>query len=129
MSPSLQTLADSLKAAYDERDARRLAPLLAADVRWGGEEETPDTCHSAREALAWYERLRVEGVGAEVQEVVLRERAVVLGLLVTRPDSEATRMWQTFAVEGGLVVEIRGYPDRDEALAFADADADAAPPG
>jgi hypothetical protein len=125
MSAPLQPLADALEAAFDQRDAALLAPLLAADVRWGGEEETPETCHSDREVLAWYERLRAEGVAAQVEEVVVRERAVVLGLLVSRPgeadQSDPQQLWQTFAVADGLVVEIRGYPERDEALAFADA--------
>ena len=127
MSSALQPLADALKAAYEQRDAKRLAPLLAADVRWGGEEETPETCHSDRDVLAWYERLRVQGADAQVEEVLIRERAVVLGLRVSLPARTApgvpgpSRVWQTFAVDDGLVVEIRGYPDRDEALAFADA--------
>jgi SnoaL-like domain len=124
MSASLQALADTLEAAFDQRDAALLAPLLAADVRWGSEEETPETCHSDREVLAWYERLRAEGAGAQVEEVVVRERAVVLGLLVSMPgqapERDLMRLWQTFAVADGLVVEIRGYPERDEALAFAD---------
>ena len=125
MSTSLQALADTLEAAFDQRDAALLAPLLAADVRWGDEEETPETCHSDREVLAWYERLRAEGVGVQVEEVVVRKRAVMLGLLVSwpgeGPESDAQQLWQTFAVADGLVVEIRGYPEREEALAFADA--------
>ena len=125
MSASLQALADALEAAFDRRDAALLATLLAADVRWGGEEETPETCHSDREVLAWYERLRAEGVEAQVEEVVVRERAVILGLRVSMPgeapESDPQQLWQTFAVAGGLIVEIRGYPEREEALAFADA--------
>jgi hypothetical protein len=124
MSASLQALAGTLEAAFHRRDAALLASVLAADVRWGGEEETPETCHSDREVLAWYERLRAEGAQAQVEEVVVRERAVVLGLLVSMPggapEAEPMRIWQTFAVADGLVVEIRGYPERDEALAFAD---------
>jgi SnoaL-like domain len=124
MSASLQALADTLEAAFDRRDAAVLASVLAADVRWGSEEETPETCHSDREVLAWYERLRAQGVEAQVEEVVVRERAVVLGLLVSQPgeapERDPMRVWQTFAVADGLVVEIRGYPERDEALAFAD---------
>jgi hypothetical protein len=121
MSSALQPLADALKAAYEQRDAKRLAPLLAADVRWG------EDCHSDRDVLAWYERLRVQGADAQVEEVLIRERAVVLGLRVSLPARTApgvpgpSRVWQAFAVDDGLVVEIRGYPDRDAALAFADA--------
>lgn len=127
MSAALQPLADALRAAYEARDTKRLAPLLAADVRWGGEEETPETCHSDRDVLAWYERLRVQGADAQVEEVLVRDRGVVLGLLVSLPSHDAegafdaSRVWQSFAVDDGLVVEIRGYPDRDAALAFADA--------
>jgi hypothetical protein len=116
MSAALQPLADALKAAYEQRDAKRLAPLLAADVRWG--EDSAD-----RDVLAWYERLRVEGADAQVEEVLVREHAVVLGLRVSFParGAEPSHVWQAFAVDDGLVVEICGYPDRDKALAFADA--------
>ena len=64
----------------------------------------------------------VEGADAQVEEVLIRERAVVLGLRVSVParGADPSHVWQTFAVDDGLVVEIRGYPDRDEALAFAD---------
>jgi hypothetical protein len=126
VSAALQPLADALKAAYEQRDTKRLAPLLAADVRWGGEEETPETCHSDRDALAWHERVRIQGADAQVEEVLVRERGVVLGLRVSLPNRAAagapdwSRVWQSFAVDDGLVVEIRGYPDRDAALAFAD---------
>lgn len=116
MSAALQPLADALQAAYEQGDSKRLAPLLAADVRWG------EDCHSNRDVLVWHERLRVEGADAEVEEVLIRERAVVLGLRVSvaARGANPSHVWQTFAVDDGLVVEIRGYPDRDEALAFAD---------
>jgi hypothetical protein len=73
--------------------------------------------------LSWYERLRVEGADAQVEEVLVRERGVVLGLRVVLPKrgADPSHVWQAFAVDDGLVVEIRGYPDRDAALAFADA--------
>ena len=124
MSAALEAMAATLKAAFDQDDARRLAPVLAADVRWGGEGETPDTCHTDLEALAWYERLRLQGVGAQVEEVLVRESAWSWACWCrARGDSAATgpaRVWQAFVVSDGLVVEIRGYPDRDAALAFAD---------
>jgi len=64
--------------------------------------------------LAWYERLRVGGADAQVEEVLIRERAVVLGLRVSVParGADPSHVWQTFAVDDGLVVEIAATRSR-----------------
>ncbi|MET9914741.1 hypothetical protein ABZZ74_50120 [Streptomyces sp. NPDC006476] len=55
----------------------------------------------------------------------LREHAVVLGLAVTGPpqgpDGERPdRVFQMFRLADGLIIDIRGYPTREEALSVAD---------
>jgi hypothetical protein len=43
---SIEAVAAGLTAAFAVGDLDQLAPLLAPDVRWGGEEDTEQTCHS-----------------------------------------------------------------------------------
>jgi hypothetical protein len=116
--------AEKLRQAFEQGDERLLASLLDPAVRWGGEEETPETCHSRGEVLAWYRKLKEAGVGATVEEVIDRGDVVVLGLVVSRPESGpeseiAQVVFQVFRLAGDLVVDIRGFPEREEALASA----------
>jgi hypothetical protein len=50
--------AKTLVVAIEEGDEQQLASLLDPAVRWGGAEETPETCHGRGEVLAWYGKLR-----------------------------------------------------------------------
>ena len=54
---SIEAVAAGLTAAFSVGDLDQLAPLLAPDVRWGGEEDTAQTCHGRTQVLAWYRRL------------------------------------------------------------------------
>lgn len=120
-------LAARLKVALESRDQDLLARLLAADVRWGGAEDTPDTCHSRADVLQWYGDLAARGVRARVEEVLPRRDAVIMGLRITRPgpapagDRTDTR-YQVYRVRDGLIVDIRGYPDLADALSNTAAD-------
>ncbi len=118
-------LAARLKTALESRDRDLLDQLLAPNVRWGGEEETPDTCHNRTDVLRWYEELDAHGVRARVEETINDSDAIVLGLRITWPDHESSeaRMftrYQVFRVVDGLIVDIRGYPTRSDALATTD---------
>jgi hypothetical protein len=115
--------AEKLRVAFEEGDEELLASLLDPAVRWGGEEETPETCHSRGEVLAWYGKLRQAGVSATVEEVVDRGNVLVLGLALSRPESGPfsevpTVLYQVFSLAKGKVIDIRGFPEREEALTF-----------
>ncbi|MCW3036311.1 MAG: SnoaL-like protein [Actinobacteria bacterium] len=47
-----QAIARRLTRALEARDLESLGEILALDVRWGGEEDTPQTCHSRDDVLA-----------------------------------------------------------------------------
>jgi ketosteroid isomerase-like protein len=120
----MATVAEVLREALSHGDLELLGTVLAPDVRWGGEEDTPDTCHTREDVLAWYGRARAEGMGATLEEFIVQGAAVVAGLRVHRPArgpraDGPDRVWQVYSLRGGQVGEIRGYPDRDDALAFA----------
>jgi hypothetical protein len=118
-----ETLAERLREVFEREDPALLAPLLAADVRWGGEEDS-DACHTRAEVLAWYGQLHDRGVRARVTEILDTGGSVVLGFAI-RAGSTGPRgplpaqVFQVFRVVDGLVVDIRGFPGREEAVAFA----------
>jgi len=125
MTPTDHEVAEQLATALESADAELFGPLLHPAVRWGGQEETEQTCHSCGDVLAWYRRLHDAGMRARVTETVVRNQAVVLTLALTgreqgpdgaRPDV----VHQVFHLEAGLVVDIRGCLQRGLVLAWAD---------
>jgi hypothetical protein len=125
LMPEPRELAVRLREAFTAGDPALFVPLLDPRVRWGGEDETPQTCHSRGDVLAWYGRAQAEGVRAEVTETLVREHAVVLGLALTGPDqgqdgARPNHVFQAFRLADGLIIDIRGYPTREEALTVAD---------
>src|SRR5437764_11840967 len=92
------TLAARLKVALESQDQELLAGLLAADVRWGGAEDTPDTCHNRTDVVQWYRGLAARGVRARVEEILPRRDAIILGLRVTWPDDRTDTVYQVFRV-------------------------------
>jgi hypothetical protein len=126
MSEALEGTAEKLRAAVEDEDEGLLASLLDPAVRWGEEEETPETCHTREEVLAHYGQLGAAGVRARVQQAITFQHAVVLGLALTRPDSGPASegpafVYQVFRFAGDKVIDIRGFPEREDALAWVTA--------
>ena len=105
----VQILARRLRSAFETRDLSTLADILDADVRWGGEEETPQTCHNRADVLAWYGGLHARGFRASVVEAAVEPDRIVLTLDVTRPGGETSRNHQVFRIAGGRIVDIRDH--------------------
>ena len=120
---SIEAVAAGLKAAFSVGDLDQLAPLLARDVRWGGDEDTEQTCHSRAQVLAWYQRLRAQGVRVQVLGTQIRGDTVVLLMAVQWPegwddeDLRRSTQAQVFRVRDGLVVDIRDDVEDDRAAA------------
>ncbi|MFF3688062.1 nuclear transport factor 2 family protein [Streptomyces sp. NPDC002187] len=119
-------VAELLRAALTAHDTARLATLLDPGVRWGGEEDTDSTCHSRDDVLRWYAGLRAAGVRTRVDEVLVHGQAVILGTSIDWPhcddpdEERPDRLFHVFRIRGGLVYDIRGCPDLQQALADAD---------
>jgi hypothetical protein len=118
------TIAERLRTAFDSADLTLLGTLLAGDVRWGGEEDTEDTCRTRSDVLRWYTRVRDRGVRARVTEVLDQGDTVVLGLALTGHDTDPADMlppllFQVFRIVDGRVEDIRGFPEREQAMEFA----------
>ena len=119
---NVDPVAHPLKAALERHDFAALTELLAPDVRWGGDEDTDETCHTREEVLRWFRGLGTRGITARVHELIVERDAVIAGLTI---DWSAVPEWsarsptryQVYRVRGGQVVDIRGYPERAGALA------------
>lgn len=107
-----EAVAERLRAAFTASDPDILAGILDPDVRWGGEEDAPETCHSREDVLAWYKGLYARGVRATVAETWIEGDHIILALDVHRPDGLTTRNYQRFTVRDGAIVDIR---DNEEA--------------
>lgn len=114
-------VAESLRAALVGHDMPRLASLMDPAVRWGGDEDAESTCHSRADVVRYYEGLHDAGVRAHVDEVVAHEQAIMLGTRVDWPDQDdpdeerPDQFFHVFRLRNGLVYDIRGYTDRQEA--------------
>lgn len=112
-----------LAAALATADLDEFGALLDPQVRWGGDEDSGDTCHSRAEVLAWYGRLRDNGVRAGVSETVERPGIVVLRLDLSWPDGAGNdrpaSIFQVYRHMDGLIFDIRGYTNREQATASA----------
>jgi ketosteroid isomerase-like protein len=116
----VRRLAQQLRTAFDSGDLDLLGTLIAADARWGW---GAGGCHNRAQVLEWYGVLQAQGVRSRVSEALVRGDAVVLGFALAGKGGGRLRssdaLYQVFKVADGAVVEIRGYPDRAEALASA----------
>jgi SnoaL-like domain len=120
---SMQDLAERIEAALTAEDLDQAASLLADDVRWGDtDEDTEGTCHNRGDVLAWYRRALRSGIHARHIETLVQPHAVVMGWDITWPQGQEERpmvRYQVFTVADDKVVDIRGFPDKEEALAFS----------
>ena len=62
--------------------------MLDDNVRWGGEEDTPETCHTRGDVLSRLAHQRANGFQTRVLEVVPGDEAVLLGVSVKGPIAE-----------------------------------------
>jgi ketosteroid isomerase-like protein/uncharacterized glyoxalase superfamily protein PhnB len=119
----IEVIAAQLRTAIGSRDLAAFGAMLDENVRWGGEEETPETCHTRAEVLDRLAAQRANGLETQLIEVVPGDDAVVLGLQVKRPVrggfAREHTLYQVLRVRDQRVVDIRGYASRSEAAARA----------
>jgi ketosteroid isomerase-like protein len=119
-----ERLAGLIGQALAAADLDAYADLLHPDVRWGAPGDRHPPCQNRAQVLAWYRGGRAAGVRARVTETVAAGDKILIGLRVsgtgtdTGVGGEADR-WQVLTLRDGMVADIRGFDDRDEAAAAA----------
>ncbi len=120
-----EAVAARLRAALDPLDLDALAALLDDNVRWGGEEDTPETCHNSADVLNRLAKQRQSGLETAVLEVTPGEHGVLVRLNVRQPahpGHEHDHEWtvnQALMLRNQRVIDIRGYPNRYSAAVQA----------
>ncbi len=121
---AMEDLARRARVALAAGDPALFRDLLDPDVSWGAPGASRPSCSNRDQVLAWYERGREAGGRAQVSEVsVLGDRLLVSLIVKGTPAAEerggSALRWQVLTVRHGRVVEIVGFDDRSEALAYA----------
>lgn len=115
--------ADKLRAALESGELDAFGALLADDVRWGGSEETAETCHTRADVIGRLTKMRAAGMETSVLEVTATDDAALVGFNVSEPTSEGTRrqrtVFQVMTLRDGRIADIRGFPSRTDAAEHA----------
>lgn len=103
-------IAEQLPAVLAAHDRAAFERLLHPDVRWGGDEDTEQTCHNRGQAGDFYAALLAGGVRLDVLDSTVDDNGKVLARLeVTGADGEPGLSYQTqvlLTVRDGLVIDI-----------------------
>jgi hypothetical protein len=119
----LEELARKVKLALEAADLIAFAELLDSRVRWGPPGDPSPPCQTRDQVIAWYERAKSSGMTASVGEVQLVAGRVLVELVVSGPGQTRGRTgqarWQVLTVRDGRVVDIAGFEQELEAVAWA----------
>jgi ketosteroid isomerase-like protein len=115
-------LAGLIGQALAAADLDAYADLLHPDVRWGAPGDPDPPCRNRAQVLAWYRGGRAAGMRARVTETVAAGDKILVGLRVSGTESDPgdageVDRWQVLTLRDGMVADIRGFDDRDEAAA------------
>jgi ketosteroid isomerase-like protein len=119
-----QYLAARVRDALAAADLDAYAGLLHPEVHWGAPGDPSPPCQNRAQVLAWYRNGRADGIRAHVTETIVGADKILVGLRVSGGEAAVTadadtQRWQVLTVRDGLVADIRGFDDRDEAAAAA----------
>jgi hypothetical protein len=104
---AMAELSERLRTAMETADLDLFGVLLHPEARWA-------SCANRAQVLDWYRALHDSGVRTKVDDVVIHGDVILFGLTV---QGWAGVVYQAFHTRDGVIDEIRGYPDRTEALA------------
>jgi hypothetical protein len=122
LDDSIEALAERVVAAFESADLGAIRELLAPNASWGAPGETPATCQTRDQVMQWYENGYEQGIRATVNESLVIQNHIVLGLDITQlngNEHDVEDRWQVLTVENALIVDIRAYQSRDGALLAA----------
>jgi ketosteroid isomerase-like protein len=100
-------------------DVDALRPLLAADVKWhGGDESAPEACRGSAEVLEVVSAAGERGgIGELVDVVDAGDRVVVILRPPATEEGDAALRANVTTFRDGRVIEMVGYETPDEAFA------------
>jgi ketosteroid isomerase-like protein len=123
---SLTALAGRVKTALGTGDSDSFRELLDPGVHWGPPGDPSPPCQNREQVIAWYERAKDAGASAVVSEVSVVGDRIVVGLVVAGTGGARARgghatRWQVLSVANGRIADIVGFEEKQEALAWVEA--------
>ena len=123
MTEGMDEVAGLVRNALAAEDLSAFAELLDPGVTWGAPGARNPSCKSRAQVLAWYQRGRDAGVRGSVYEVEVLGDRLLVSMSVRGTDNASDRggaalRFQVLTVRSGKVVEIVGFDDKTEALAY-----------
>lgn len=120
MTPAL-ALAASLPSVITAADTPDLIALLDDDVRWGGDEDTEQTCHSAADVSQSLAAIFESHQSPAVIAATVVDDRVLLELQLAaqddnEPETEPESLFLVLTVTGGKIVDIRPAADRADGM-------------
>jgi len=117
----MEQIAGQVQAALQTADLAGYRELLDPNVTWGAPDDMKSGCQNRDQVLAWYRRGRAKGVRANVTETIVHNDKILVGLSIIDEQSpsesgDRANRWQILTVKNGLVVDIRGFEERDAAI-------------
>jgi ketosteroid isomerase-like protein len=122
----MERAAERIRLFYERADLRGLEDLLDPHVHWGAPGAKNPTCKNKEQVLAWITKSLESGRRGQVNDITVLDDKVLVELVTHRTQAAEVRggaalRWQVLTVRDGLIVDIVGFDDRDEALAHAHA--------
>lgn len=101
-------VAVALRDALERRTPQAFEPLLDQDVRWGGVEDTDQTCHGRADVLAFYSQLLTDGTTLDVRDMQVEGERIRLQVRVGSTSDDVGTFDQptVVTVRGGLIVDV-----------------------
>jgi hypothetical protein len=120
----MDAIAERIKTALNAADLSAFRELLDPEVTWGAPHARNPSCKNRDQVLAWYLRGKESGVEGHASEVDVLGQCVLVGLTLRHSPSAQERggtalRWQVHTIRNGHVIDIVGFDDRGEAIAFA----------
>jgi len=117
MTPSATAaqIAEQLPAVLAQRDRVAFERLLAPDVRWGGRQDTEQTCHDRRQAGDFYAGVLAGGARLNVLHSAVVDDRILVRLEVVGRDSDPDSAFSTqvlLTVRAGLISHILQVEDQ-----------------
>ena len=119
----MDEVATLVRKALAAEDVSAYSELLDPDVTWGAPGAHSPSCKNRNQVLTWYEQGRARGVRGSVFDVeVLGDRLLVSmsvrGTDDARERGGAALRYQVMKVRDGRIVDIAGFDDKEDALAY-----------
>lgn len=121
----MEAIAAQVRIALEAADLSAFSELLDPYVHWGAPDARRPACQNRDQVLTWYQRGRDAGVRGDVSDVVVCGEQLLVSMTVHGTEDAQQRggaalRWQVLAVRGGRVVDIVGFDDRADAVAYID---------